>query len=36
MLLKMNFTLGNDEYMDFFPGMEKGGRVELGISDQGS
>jgi len=22
--------------MDFFPGVEKGGRAELGISDQGS
>jgi len=36
MLLKMNITLRNDEYMDFFPGVEKGGRAELGISDQGS
>jgi len=36
MLLKTNITLRNDEYMDFFPGVEKGGRAELGISDQGS
>jgi len=36
MLLKTNITLWNDEYMDFFPGVEKGGRAELGISDQGS
>jgi len=32
----MNITLRNDEYMDFFPGVNKGGRTELGISDQGS
>jgi len=36
MLLKTNITLRNDEYMDFFPGVKKGGRRELGISDQGS
>ena len=36
MLLKPNITLPNDKYMDFFPSVEKGGRVELGISHQGS
>ena len=36
MLLKTNITLRNDEYMDFFPGLEKGERAELSISDQGS
>jgi len=36
MLLKTNITLRNDDYMDFFPGVEKGERGELGISDQGS
>jgi len=36
MLLRTNITLRNDEYMDLFPGVEQGGRAELGISDQGS
>jgi len=36
MLLMTNITLQNDEYMEFFPGLEKGGKAELGISDQGS
>jgi len=36
MLLKTNITLRNDKYMNFFPGVEKGGTAELGISDQGS
>ena len=36
MLLKTKITLWNDEYMDFFPGVEKGRRVEVGISGQGS
>jgi len=36
MVLKTNITLRNDEYKDFFPGVEKGGRAELGILDQGS
>jgi len=36
MLHKTNITLWNDEYIDFFPSVEKGGRAELGISDKGS
>ena len=35
-LLKTTITLRNDEYLDIFPGVEQGGKVELGISDQGS
>ena len=35
-LLKTTITLRNDEYLDIFPSVEQGGRVELGISDQGS
>ena len=36
MLLKTNIPLRNDEYLDIFPDVEEGGRVERGISDQGS
>ena len=36
MLLKTTITLRNDEYLDIFPDVEQSGRVELGISDQGS
>ena len=36
MLLKTNITLRNDEYLDIFPDVQEGGRVERGISDQGS
>ena len=31
MLLKKTITLWNDEYLDIFPDVEQGGRVELGI-----
>jgi len=34
MILKTNITLQDDEYMDFFPGGEKGEGAELGILDQ--
>jgi len=36
MLLKTTVTQRNDEYLDIFPSVEQGTRVELGISDQGS
>ena len=36
MLLKTTITLRNDQYLDIFPGVEQGGRVELGILDQAS
>ena len=36
MLLKTTITLQNDEYLDIFPDVEQGGRVELGILDKGS
>ena len=36
MLIKTTITRRNDEYMDIFPDVKQGGRVELGISDQGS
>ena len=36
MLLKTTITLRNDKYLDIFLSVEQGGRVELGIPDQGS
>jgi len=36
MLVKTNITLRNDEYIDFFPRVEKAGRAEQGILDEGS
>ena len=34
-LLKTTITLRNDKCLDIFPGVDQGGKVELGISDQG-
>ena len=35
-LLKTTINLGNHEYLDIFPSIEQGGKVNLDISDQGS